>query len=653
MRTLIHALLLSAASLSATAGELVATARLPNPAGVFEELYQLVGDPLSGEPVTVVPGPGVSLPARQLGPEDSRRVTILHFNDLHNYLTEAHGSRGPTHRFSQMVQHAHGIRATAGDDELVLFLSAGDDHTGGVLDELLGFTLDSFVVDPAYHAYTVAGVDATVLGNHEFDRGTALLARWIDTHPLLPIVSANVHGSPHITPGKHYAPALLGVAKGLRIAILGLTTAEDTRVGTAENPGLAIASPLATVEAMLPALTEVSDMVILLTHLGYGAGTDTSGKAGAERRIGEGDTAVAQRAAALTDHPVVLVGGHTHTVLNAEGLEERNLIDGIPVLQAGGHGSHLGEFSLTVSLDGNASHINDLQARLIPIKRADQRVAEDDPTFSQVEQPADYDQDFERLVMQPLMDRLAQKLTETIAQLDVGTEMGTEATVRDRYVGETAIANFMNDALVARSETFSEGPVDIAAFNASGLVAGVPESGALSFEQWFQVMPFTDTIQVFELSGAQIGEILASNAQRIVRPEELEAGTVDLSGYVSRGFLHFSAGLRYTIVLNDSASEATVTDVTLLGEPLEAVQDKTFRVAFGSYIGNGGFSEAWNGQTISAGVPGDIVGYDLTALAKRDTGFVYRNEIINHIRELGTVSGVDGAIKDGRLTVVE
>jgi len=122
--------------------------------------------------------------------------------------------------------------------DVVRVLSGGDDHTGGVFDELTGFTPERFVVEPAYTAYTLAGVDAAVPGNHEFDRGTT------------------------------------------------------------ETPGLAINSPLETVKATRPPLAAKTDVVLRLTHLGYGAGSDDSGKAGAMRRIGAGDSAVSARATA-------------------------------------------------------------------------------------------------------------------------------------------------------------------------------------------------------------------------------------------------------------------------------------------------------------------------------------------------------------------
>jgi len=51
-------------------------------------------------------------------------------------------------------------------------------------------------------------------------------------------------------------------------------------------------------------------------------------------------------------------------------------------------------------------------------------------------------------------------------------------------------------------------------------------------------------------------------------------------------------------------------------------------------------------------VPGEIIGFDLGALPRRDAGFVYRHEIVNHIRGPGTIEATRGAARDRRLQVV-
>ncbi|WP_133166736.1 hypothetical protein [Tritonibacter scottomollicae] len=136
--------------------------------------------------------------------------------------------------------------------------------------------------------------------------------------------------------------------------------------------------------------------------------------------------------------------------------------------------------------------------------------------------------------------------------------------------------------------------------------------------------------------------------QSLVRPEEADA--LDFSGFISRGFLHFSDGLRYRLVLGDTVADARAEDITLHGQPLDSMSERQFRVAFNSYVRLGGFSEAWNGKAIGAGVPGQIQGMDLRGLEYEESGLVYRNEIIAQIRQDGGISA-NAATLDGRLTV--
>lgn len=632
---------------AAAAGELLMVPATPNAGGGFERLYLLQGDPLAGPVSAIVTESGNPVPAPSLAPGARRVVRMLHFNDLHNHITDTHATKGDTHRFSQIVQKVSAARAAAADNEVVLFISGGDDHTGSVFDELLGWSPDDFVADAAYRVYSAAGLDIAVLGNHEFDRGAALLKTGIVKDARFPVLSANVTGSRHMAMNADYVPAAIAEAKGLRIGFIGLTTPVDTRVGQPADPTLAVASPVTIVRNVLPAVAAVSDVVVILSHCGYGSGNHQSGKAGTDRKIGEGDFDIAAAAAALTDKPVVLIGGHSHTKLNADGIDPRNLVDGVLITQAEANGRYLGEIVVSVG-EGAAPGAWFSSVSLHPVKARDNRVAATDARYAELEHDGDFDAAFEAAHVAPLLAALDAKLTEKIGSVAAGAPVSTAQTIADRYVRECAIANFMNDALVARSPTFANGAIDFALFNATGLSAGV-DAGPLTFRQWFDVMPYADNVHVATLTGAQIQALLDNNAKRLLRPEEMQG--VALDSFVSRGFLHFSRGIRYRIDPGASAAEARAVDVTLNGQPIAAVMDKPFTLALNSYVALGGFGEAWNGKPIAGGVPGNIASVDLRGLDYLHTGLVYRNEIIAFIRDAGTISDATGAVFDGRLKV--
>lgn len=621
----------------------------PNPNGVIERAFVLTGDPLAGPIRRIVAEDGAPVPEPTL-PEGERRVLrILHINDMHNHLTEKHGTRGDTHRFSQIVKMVREARNETAENEVTLFVSAGDDHTGSVFDELMGWAPEEFLADAGYRAASAGGVDIAVLGNHEFDRGAEMLRLGIEQDATFPILSANIHGSAHLQRDRDYHVAAILEAKGLRIGVIGLTTSVDTRVGTEADPGLAVVNPATALENLMPAVSAVSDVVILLSHCGYGAGDHQSGRAAFSRRIDDGDFVLAERAGELSDKPVVLVGGHTHTALNETGINPDNVINGVLLTQANANGRHLGDISMSIAAE-NGRRGWFTSVSLHPTKRRDDRLGPDDAGYADAEQDADYDQGFEAEVIAPMIASLDTRMADTIGTVtDPEGLLTGERTIADRYIRETALANFMNDALVARSSSFANSAVDLALFNATGLAAGV-DGGPLSFREWFDVMPYADQVHVATITGRDLQAMLQSNAKRILRPEEVEGA--DLNGFVSRGFLHFSGGLRYAINLGASAAEARAVEVEVLGRPLADQLDRSFTLAINSYIQLGAFGEAWNGSAISGGVAGEIPSLDIRGWDYNHTGLVYRNEIIAHIRDLGTVSPANGIELDGRLRTV-
>ena len=638
------------ANAAPAAGELQMVPAKPNPAGQFEKLYLLKGDPLSARVSRIVTETGNPVPASPLPEGERRRLRMFHFNDMHTHITDMHRKKGDTHRLAQMVKRVKAARNAADQDEVVLFISGGDDHTGSIFDELMGWSPAEFVADAAYRSYSAAGLDIAVLGNHEFDRGAELLKTAIAHDATFPLLSANVHGSKFMQRDEDYVCAAIAEAKGLRIGFVGLTTAVDTRTGQDTDPGLAVASPVRAIENVLPAVAEVSDIVVILSHCGYGTGTHMSGKSGADRKIGEGDFDIARAAGPLTDKPVLLIGGHSHTRLNQNGINPDNMVAGVLLTQANANGKFLGEIALSVAAQNGRRGWYSSVA-LHKVKKRDDRVSADDPRYAGLEHDGDYDQEFEQAHVQPLIRALDGKLAEQIGRVeDAGKLVSAERTIADRYMRETAIANFMNDAIIARSATFPSGRVDLSLFNATGLSAGVAE-GPLTFRQWYDVMPFADGIHVATMTGRQIKQMLDNNAKRVLRPEEVSGGKVSLSGYVSRGFLHFSEGLRYRIDFGANAGAARAVDITILGKPLEEVLDQTFTMAINTYIALGAFGEAWNGKKVAGGVGGNVIGMDLRKLNYFHTGLVYRNEIIAHIRETGVVSMASGARLDGRLSV--
>lgn len=612
----------------------------PNPNGGIHRLFLLQGD--------AVAGPSQRIENHQLLPESSGkgRLHLLHFNDLHNHLTELSGETKGTHRFSQMVQRVKTARRHASTNDAVLFLSCGDDHTGSVFDELLGWRLDQFVLDASYRVYSQAGIDVSVLGNHEFDRGAALLAAGVRQDAKFPILSANAHSSEHLIVNQDYFPAAIAIAGDLKIGMIGLTTHIETRVGQPNDPNFAVASPLSVIRNLLPALAPLVDVVLILSHCGFGEGAHKSGKSAATRDIGEADFSIARTVAGLTDKPTLVLGAHTHTKLNENGLDPANIFDGVPVFQAECNGRYIGEIDLQIGGSSPAGYDihNVCLHRIKPFKDGVQAT---DPDKADFEQAEDFDAEFETEVITPLIKRVENILTNKIASVTTDN-LSFKAAVFDRYTQESPLLNFMCDAVFHRLDGAGI-DVDFVLMNGATVQAGV-EPGALNMGAWFDVMPYADEIFMLQITGDQLVEILHSNAKRILRPEEVPF--TDYSGFLSRGFLHTSRQIRYQIDPEKSAQTASARRISVSGQPVSKLSTTAFNVAVPTYLALGAFGEHWNGRTICGGVPGNLDGYDMRDKLAKNTGLVFRDEIAAHILATGIIDETAAPTGDGRLQVL-
>ena len=127
---------------------------------------------------------------------------------------------------------------------------------------------------------------------------------------------------------------------------------------------------------------------------------------------------------------------------------------------------------------------------------------------------------------------------------------------------------------------------------------------------------------------------------------------MDSASFLERGYIHFSKGTRYTVKLGNAPEQNEILSLTLNGEDIKKVLDKKYKIAVATYLAIGRGS--WNGDTKGQGLPESIKGYDLKKLCQErqvDTGLVCRNELIEYMKETGTIDKQSGLQKDERVIV--
>ncbi|MDQ2066822.1 5'-nucleotidase C-terminal domain-containing protein [Xinfangfangia sp. CPCC 101601] len=295
------------------------------------------------------------------------QLRIMATSDVHaNLLSYDYAANRSLHgvglaTMTALMAKARAEAKAAWGDEAVLLLDNGDFLQGTALADLRAQE-QRRRGHPVIAAMNALGYDAATLGNHEFNYGLAALERAL-AEARFPVVSANVlrKGGP-LSPieARGLVPpyTLLtrqlrdagGLTHQLSIGVLGLTPPETALWDKMHLSGrIEIRPMLETAQEWLPKLRAAgADLVICLAHIGL----DRCGMNPAN------DGLIADLAALPGMDALVL--GHSHATFpkrNAAAHSDRRIdaqagrISGIPVVQPGYFGSHLGIIDLKLAVE--------------------------------------------------------------------------------------------------------------------------------------------------------------------------------------------------------------------------------------------------------------------------------------------------------------
>lgn len=442
--------------------------------------YREVHNPSrQAEEVTYRPGrtgPDAGIPETQAAlhedtapsAQEPVRLTVLFFNDLHGHLLpftvkQEDGTRaevGGIARMATLIKRIRTENEAKGAKTLVLV--AGDILQGTPMSTV-------FHGKPDVEALNAIGVDAMVVGNHEFDFGLenfqALrqLARF-------PFISANLVWKDS---GQTVCePSLAFVLTGrICVTVIGATTDQLLTSTSPENVVLLnVTDPVRAVREVYERSRQQGP-VILLSH----------SKAAADEEM-----------ATAAPGLVAVIGGHDQILLNP-----RKEVGGVLIFQAFEKGRFLGRFDLEID-------------------PGTQKAAVVNSTYMPVTAEIQADPEVDSLVegYHAKLDRqFKQVIGESLVFLDGERE-------RIRYE-ETNLGNFVTD--IMRRYTGA----DIALLNAGSLRASIDE-GPVTLEEVFKAMPYENELVKVELKGEEIVQVLR-RAVSSTRVEE-DGGFLHVSG---------------------------------------------------------------------------------------------------------------------------
>ncbi len=428
------------------------------------------------------------------------------------HVNDVHGrlklnDRGKEIGFARLKTKIDELKAA---DPNVLVLNAGDTFHG---DVDVNLSQGEFMVK----MMEAVGFDLMVPGNHDFNYGYARLLE-LKEMAKFPIISANIKKDADGS-SDFEAYVIEELPNGLKVGIFALTTEETKFKSHPDNSvGINFGKPVEEAKKAIKALKEQKvDVIIALTHIGNEGTTLTTTKQ------------IAREVEGID----LIVDGHSHEISN-------ELVNGVLIVQAESYTKNIGVVNLEV-VDGKVSK---KEARLIGYD-----VAKDLVPDATIEAELKKIDD----INAPLKARVVGKSKVEL--------VGERALAR---TGETNLGNLITDAMLS-----GVADADLAFANGGGIRASIAE-GDVTFGDIITAFPFTNTLAVIEVTGA---EIMAA----------LEHG-VDLFPAEAGHFPHVS-GMTYKFDASKPVGER-ILEATIKGEPLDTA--KTYKLVTNDFMATGG-----------------------------------------------------------------
>ncbi|WP_245885776.1 ExeM/NucH family extracellular endonuclease [Xylanimonas oleitrophica] len=526
------------------------------------------------------------------------RLDILNINDFHGRID------GNTVAFAGTVEE---LRAE--NPEGTLFVSAGDN---------IGASLFASAVaddQPTIDVLNALGMDASAVGNHEFDQGFEDLAGRVTDESDFPILGANVYlkGTTTAALPEYEVVSVQGVDVGF----VGVVTPETpTLVSPAGVADLDFGDQVEAINRVTAQLKDgdpsngEADVVIALVHDGASAGTPDG--ATLEEEVAAGGP-FAELVTETDARVAAILTGHTHKQYAWDapvpGVEGKTR----PIVQTGNYGEFLGRTTLTV--DPATGEVTDHESRNVArTTTATDVLVGTYPRVAEVKTIVDAAlAHADEIGSQPVSEVTAD-ITTAFAGGSYVDGVWTGGS-RDDRASESTLGNLVGNALRDSLAAPERGGAQIGIVNPGGLRADlrVGEDGVITYAEANAVLPFVNNVWSLTVTGAQLEQILEEQWQTNAdgtRP--------------SRPYLALGLSDNVTWVARTADGNATPGDNVLAvyvdGQLVQP--DDTFRVSTFSFLATGGD----NFRTFAQ------------ATDVRDSGLVDRDAWIAYLRDNAPLS---------------
>lgn len=264
------------------------------------------------------------IPLKAMSAGDTFTLTILHTNDTHSRIEPFPMDGSRYEGMAGVEPRSRLIDKIRSEVEHVLLVDGGDVFQGTPYFNLFEGELE-------FKLMNKLGYEASVPGNHDFDKGIQNLADQLQkaTFPMV-ISNYDISNTPlyGLTPPRHI------IQKGpFKIGLVGSGLHLDGYVTPTMYGDIRFLDTVTEIEKHASILKhdEKCDLVICLSHLGYQYSTDKIS-----------DVVLA----AATSSVDIIIGGHTHTFLKEPTIIQNKVNKPVIVNQAGWAGIQLGRLDI-------------------------------------------------------------------------------------------------------------------------------------------------------------------------------------------------------------------------------------------------------------------------------------------------------------------
>ncbi len=483
-------------------------------------------------------------------PAEPVKVKVLAINDFHGNLKPPQGGIRVRDAAGKLVaveaggaEHvATAVAQIRAKNPNHVFVAAGDLIGASPLLSAL------FRDEPTIEALGLMGLEASAVGNHEFDKGAAELLRMqrggCDAKDgckgPVPFAGAKFQylaaSTVDVKSGQTLLPAtFVKRFQGIPVGFIGLTLKGTPNIVAPSGvAGLRFDDEAETVNRLVPELQRQGvQAIVVLIHEGGVPSGDYNECPGLSGPIVD----IVKKLDKAVD---AVISGHTHRAYNCR-------IDGRLVTSGDKYGTVVTEIDLV--LDPKTGDVISATADNVIVR-----------TASFVKDPR----------MTALIDGY-EKLAAPLAGRVVG-RLGAALPRQNNPAGENPLGQVIADAQLAATR---EAGAQVAFMNPGGIRAGLDMAadGLVRYADLFAVQPFYNNLVTVTLSGAQVLQLLEEQWG----DRDRESGRV----------LHVSQGFSYTWDRTAPVGQRIVRgSVRLNGQPLDPAAE--LRVTVNSFLGGGG-----------------------------------------------------------------